>query len=403
MSLPTFKYVALDSAGKRRTGTLQAATATDASRQLSSTQLVPIRVRAVRRARGGLRLGRDRVTTQDVAALTREISVLVESNIPIARGLRSIAEHERKPALRDMAVDIASMIESGERLTAAFGKYEDVFGDVYIETIRAAEKSGTLAAVTTHLADMLERSIETRQHVRRALSYPAILIAFVALAMSVIVVFVVPRFAVIFEGNGVPLPLATRIITTVGDFVRQEWWIIAGVLAISTVTLTRMWRNPAGRLRLEGLLFRVPYVGSMLTAVTTARFSRVLSIGLDSGIEAIEAIWIAGRSTGRPVFCRECDQICDRMRSGESLESVLNTSTRIPSFARRLIGAGKDASELSASGRIIARHYDRIADHLAKNINTVIEPIITIAIAAIVLVVALAVFLPMWQMVSITR
>ena len=235
------------------------------------------------------------------------------------------------------------------------------------------------------------------------MTYPLIVICFVALALSVIVIFVVPRFAVIFESNNVPLPLATRLIRTVGDSVRDSWWIYLLVAVGGIYSLRKFWAHPVGRLRAEAVLFRLPYIGEMLSAVATARFSRVLSIGLDSGIEAIEAISIAGRSTGRPLFCQESDSICERMRSGESLETVLQSSQRLPSFARRLLGAGKDASELSAAGRIISRHYDRISDHLAKNINTIVEPMITIAIAGIVLIVALSVFLPMWQMVSINK
>lgn len=402
MAKTGFRYIALDARGRRATGRLEATNEAEATRDLARLGLTPIQIKP-RKASRGLQFRRDRVTQQDIAALTREMSVLVQAKIPIARGLRSIAEHERKTRLRDMVNDIAMMIESGDKLTIAFGKYQDVFGDVYLETIRSAEKTGTLAEVTDHLADMMERSIETRQDVRRAMTYPLIVICFVALALSVIVIFVVPRFAVIFESNNVPLPLATRLIRTVGDSVRDSWWIYLLVVVGGVYALRRFWSHPVGRLRAEAVLFRLPYIGEMLSAVATARFSRVLSIGLDSGIEAIEAISIAGRSTGRPLFCQESDSICERMRSGESLEAVLQTSQRMPSFARRLLGAGKDASELSAAGRIISRHYDRISDHLAKNINTIVEPMITIAIAGIVLIVALSVFLPMWQMVSINK
>lgn len=398
-----YRYTALDGAGVRASGIIEAATEADACRVLAGQGKSPIRLVP---AKAGLRLGlqgRDRITQRDVAALTREISVLVEANIPVARGLYSVAEHERNARLRDMVSDIASMIESGEKLTSAFGKYTDVFGEVYIESIRAAEQSGNLANVAEHLADMLERNIETREHLRRALTYPAIVAGFVVFALTVIIVFVVPRFAVIFETNGVELPLSTRIIRGMGQSVMAWWWAYAGSVLVAAMAVRNTWRSPSGRLRIESILMRMPYIGTMLTAVATARFSRVLSIALSSGIEVIEAIWIAGRATGRSVFVAECEWMCDRMRSGESLAQVLNQSKRLPSFARRLLGAGKDAEEMAGTGRIIARHYDRISDHLSKSVNTVIEPMITIAIAVIVLIVALSVFLPMWQMISVNR
>jgi type II secretory pathway component PulF len=398
-----FQYIALDAEGRRCSGAVEAATEPEAVRRLAAKGISPIRVRERSSRVRVPSLGGDRISQRDISALTREISVLVEANIPIARGLHSVAEHEKNARLRDMVTDIATMIESGERLTSAFGKYRSVFGEIYIESIRAAEQSGTLASVTEHLADMLERSIESREQVRRALTYPAIVIAFVALAMSVIVLFVVPRFAVIFESNGVELPLTTRVIRAVGESAKAWWWAY-GVSALSAMYIfRRQWRSESGRIRIESVLLKTPYLGAMLTAVATARFSRVLSIALGSGIEVIESIWIAGRSTGRPVFVAECERLCDRMRAGESLATVLNSSEQLPSFARRLLGAGKDSKELAGAGRIIARHYDRIAEHMSKNVNTIIEPMITIAIAVIVLVVALSVFLPMWQMVSINR
>jgi MSHA biogenesis protein MshG len=315
----------------------------------------------------------------------------------------SIAEHEKNPALKDMVYDIASQIESGEKITAAFSRYRHVFGGVYIETLRSAEKTGQIGPVASHLADMLERNIETTQQIKRALTYPVIVIAFVAMALSVIVIFVVPKFAKIFEANGVELPFTTRVVRAMGSSLTQFWWLYAIIVVACVVGLIKAWKNKNGRFRIEKILHKLPYIGDMFTAVTTARFSRVMSIGLESGIEVIEAIEIAGGSTGRPVFQDECVRMCDRMRSGDSLSDVINRAHGLPSFARRLFGSGKDSKELARAGSIIARHYDRQSDHLAKNINTIIEPMITIAMAGIVLLVALSVFLPMWQMISINK
>lgn len=403
--MTTFRYKALNADGRRVAGRIEAQHESDACARLAATGITPLKVSEVTR-RSVIPSGysaRRKIRSEDISALTREMSVLVEANIPIARGMRSIAEHEKNPALRDMVTDIAVMIESGEKLTTAFGKYESVFGDVYIESMRAAERTGTLASVTEHIADMLERNIEARDQLRRAMTYPVIVGMVVAVAMAVIIVFVVPRFAIIFETNGIPLPVTTRVIRALGDSIHDWWWVYllgAGGLAVA---ITEYWKSARGRMRIERLLLRTPYFGSILSAVTTARFSRVMSIGIDSGIEVIEAISIAGRATGRPVFVVECNHLCERMRAGESFEAVLNTSRYLPNFARRLLGAGKDSKELANAGRIIARHYDRLSDNLSKSVNTVIEPMITIAIAIIVLIVALSVFMPMWQMISINK
>ncbi len=396
-----FKYQAVDEHGTRNKGRIDAQNEHKAFQMLVERGLTPLTIRETRRSISIL--GSRRITQLEIATLTREMSVLLEANIPIGRGLMSIAEHEKNPALRDMIFDIATMIESGEKITAAFNRYAHVFGDVYIETLRSAEKTGQIGPVASHLADMLERNIETTQQIKRALTYPMIVVGFVAMALSVIVIFVVPKFAKIFEANGVELPLTTRIIRAMGTSLTQYWWAYLMVTGVVIYSLYKAWHNEQGRFRIEKLLHKLPYIGEMFTAVTTARFSRVMSIGLDSGIEVIEAIEIAGGSTGRPVFQDECVRMCDRMRNGDSLSDVINRAQGLPSFARRLFGSGKDSKELARAGSIIARHYDRQSDHLAKNINTIIEPMITIAMAGIVLLVALSVFLPMWQMISINK
>ncbi len=401
MSSLLYKYHAVDEHGTRQSGRIEAYTEQVAFQKLIEQGLTPL---TIRESRAQISVFKHRRVTQlEIATLTREMSVLLEASIPIGRGLMSIAEHEKNPALKDMVFDIAAMIESGEKITAAFSKYEHIFGGVYIQTLRSAEKTGQIGPVASHLADMLERNIETTQQIKRALTYPLIVIAFVAMALSVIVIFVVPKFAKIFEANGVELPLTTRVVRAMGTSLTQFWWVYAIIAVAVCVSFVKAWKSKNGRLRIEKILHKLPYIGDMFTSVTTARFSRVMGIGLESGIEVIEAIEIAGGSTGRPVFQEECVRMCDRMRSGDSLSDVINRAQGLPSFARRLFGSGKDSKELARAGSIIARHYDRQSDHLAKNINTVIEPMITIAMAGVVLLVALSVFLPMWQMISINK
>jgi type II secretory pathway component PulF len=389
----------MDTAGQTVKGMIHALDDQDAYRRLAATGLTPLGVKLVKEK--GPTFSFQRVKTADIVALTRELSVLVEARIPLDRGLVSIAEGDGKPAMNQMILDIAAMIEAGQPMTAALEKYRDTFGDVYIETVRAAERSGSLVAVMAHLAELLERQMETQQQLRRAMTYPAIVLSVIFIAVTVIIVFVVPKFGAIFESQGAQLPITTRVVQGIGDSVRAYWYLYAGVLIGGFVTLITMWKNAGGRLMLETFMARLPYVGRVIISVTTGRFARVLCIGLQSGLDVIEALQMAGRATGRPVFVNDCEAMVERLRQGENLADVLRATRYLPSFARRMMGAGKDASDLARSCDIVARHYDREAGHLTKNVNTVIEPIMTVAMAGIVLLVALSVFLPMWGMVRL--
>jgi len=401
VSLATYEWHAIDADGQRRSGEQRAAGEQEIFRSLSSQGMTPVKIAEQTTRRPMLSSGR--ITQQDVTGLTRELSVLLESNIPLAQGLKAIAEHESKTTLRSVVLDIAGMIESGASISAALEKHRDMLGDVYVETMRAAEKSGSIATITASLAEMLERQLESRQQLRRALTYPVIVLTMVTLAVGVLVVYVIPRFGATFEAQGVQMPLITRVLQAVGESVHELWWVY-GALAISAAyAAVAAWRAPGGRLGYERLMARVPYMNRVLRSVTAARFSRVFGIGLGSGLDLIESIEMSGRATGRPLFARECEVMGDRLRRGESLGEVLHDNHTLPAFARRMISAGKDAHELSKACEIVARHYDRESEHLTKNVNTMIEPLLTVAMAVVVLIIALSVFLPMWQMVGMNR
>lgn len=399
MSNTRFRYTALDKQGIRRRGVVQSLGKQDVFRRLTAEGLTPIKVEEERQQEPFFSF--QRISADQVAGLTRELAVLVEARIPIARGLVAIAEHETHEGMRSMVRDMAAMIESGSPVTDALTKYRHVFGDVYIETMRAAEKSGNLASVTQHLAELTERQIETSQQLRRALSYPAIVMMVVALAVGIIVVFVVPRFGATFKAHGVEMPLLTQLLKAVGESAREYWYLyVGGVLGAVGGTFAA-WKTPSGRAAMERGIAVTPYVGRIFRAITAGQFSRVLGIGLGSGLDLVESIEMSGRATGRRVFAAQCAGMADRIRGGETLADVLQGATMLPSFARRMIAAGKDSAEVCKACDVVARHYERESSHLTKNINTVIEPLLTLAMAGIVLTIALSVFLPMWQMVKL--
>lgn len=400
MSAVTIRYTAIDRQGRSAKGKLDVSGEPEAIRKLSEQGLTPLTLTI---DRGRRPLLSKRITRTELAAMTRELSVLLDAQIPIGRGMASMADQQHNPMLREVLIKVASSIESGSSITEALSMHEKVFGEVYIETIRAAEKSGSLAPVMTHLADMLDRQVASSQNLRRALTYPVVVLAAVVLAVTVILVFVVPRFAATFSANGVQLPVVTRVVQEIGLSMRAHWWIYLLGAAALIWGMVAAWRAPGGRRRIEAVLPHLPHIGKIVTTVTTARFMRVVSIALEAGIDLTDAIQMGGKATGRPLFAEECASIAERLRGGESLESLLSTSRYLPAFARRMIAAGRDSRDLARASNIVSEHYDRESDHLSKSISSLIEPLMTFALAGVVLLVALSVFLPMWQMVRMSN
>ncbi|MCB9846466.1 MAG: type II secretion system F family protein [Phycisphaeraceae bacterium] len=401
MSRQSYEFIAIDRGGSRVSGSVLARDQQDAFRQVSAGGRTPVKIRVERPRRSMFR--RVRIGKAEVAALTRELSVLVEARIPIAHGLMSIAEHEKNPELRRVLIDVASNIEAGSTITEALARHTEVFGSVYVETMRAAEASGNLVAVTNHLAEMLERQIEAGQQLRRAMAYPVIVVGAVTLALGVILTFVVPKFEAMFASQEAALPLATRVVQALGRFANHYWWAVLGTVAALGVFSRQAIRTRRGRLLFEELLLMLPYVRQVIVSTTAARFARVFGIGLSSGLSLLESMRVGGNASGRTLFTLECDSMAEQMGQGERLSDVIRHSRYLPPFAQRMLGAGRDTKDLSNACGIIARHYEQQTTHLTKNVSTIIEPILTVLLAVIVLIVALAVFLPMWKMVGMSR
>jgi type II secretory pathway component PulF len=396
MSSISFNYVALDRRGARCRGVARALTEVDAFRQISAAGLTPVRIRQARARRS-----RRGVGLKEVAHFTYQLSVLIGARVPIGEGLRSIAEQESAGKFKDVITRIAERIEAGGRIADAMAEHTNIFGDLYVQTIRAAEESGNLVRVLEYLSEMLERSIETRQQVRNALMYPACVISALVLAVVFLIAFVIPRFARMFAQRNVELPIFTRLLMVVGESFQHYWWVYLGVLVALVFGLRRMWRTERGRWTIERALHRIPVLSQVLVGLSVARFSRVFGLCLSSGIGLIDALSMAGRSSARPMLIRDTERIIDQVRAGGRISSVLVACEYIPPFAKRMLISGDESAELTKMCGVIARHYERDAQGLTKNLATIIEPVLIVLIAGVVLVVALAIFLPMWNMVNL--
>jgi len=395
-----FRYIAVERNGQQVRGTMSGLDEHEVFRHLTANGLRPISVKEISYL-FSFKLQSGRISRTQIAAMTRELSVLVDARIPIEQGLKVMADNERNPALAKLVCDIASRIESGVKVSDAIAEHVEVLGEVYVATMRAAEASGQLAEVTELLADMLESEVAMQQQLRRAAAYPVIVLSVVGIALAVILGFVVPSFAKTFESSGIELPLATRIVQAIGASFKSWWWLYLGTAAGTVVITLQLWHSPRGRLCLEGVLARTPYISKLMSAISTARMCRILSIASGAGLGLTEAIEVSASASGSARVKLESNESTSKLRGGASLGEVMSESETLPPFARRLLAASKDNAEVARSSRIIARHYDREAKHFSSSISTIIEPVMTILLAVIVLVVALSVFLPMWKLIGV--
>ena len=391
----TYRYKAVDAQGTRKKGVLQAENQSDAYRQLTAAGLRPLRLVARRGGGGHVRGGK--VGVKELAHLTYQFSVLMEARIPIADGLRSIAEQENNRKLQQVIEDVARQIEAGYSVTEALSQHRQVFGDVYIETVRAAEVSGNMVKVLGKLAEMLEKRYESNKNINGALIYPLCVLIAMVLGATFLVVVVIPKFAGMYESRGVNLPAPTRILLGVSDIVRTYWpLLLAGAVGI-VWSVRRAWNTPGTRRRIDTWLHRIPFLRDVLKGLAVSRFSHVFGTSLQSGLGLIDALEMAGGASGRPLLQADVEKMREQVKEGGRLADVMMACAYLPGFARRMIAAGEETAEMPRMCEIVARHYDREVAHLTKNLPTVIEPILIAGLAGVFLIIALAIFLPMWD------
>lgn len=400
MSATTYTYRALDASGGRKRGSIQAKSEQDAYRKLTASGLTLTKLccAAGARKRSGRRV---RVSAQEISHFTFQLSVLLEARIPIADGLLSIAEQETNRPFARMLIAIAGRIQAGSSITEAMRPYSRVFGEVYIETMYAAEKSGNIISVLETLAEMLEHDAGSAKRLRGALTYPIVVMTALILATTFLITFVVPKFAAMFAQRGVDLPLLTRMLQNIGLSVQHYWWLYGLVIGGALFGLRKMRESSRGRMLIDRALHRVAFVRLALVGIAMSRFSRVFGLCLSSGLGLLESLEMAGRASGRPMLRNDANLLMDKVRSGDHLSEALNDCTYIPPFCKRMLVAGEASAEMTRMCGVISRHYDREVNHLIKNIATIIEPVLIASMTIVVLIIALAVFLPMWDMASL--
>jgi type II secretory pathway component PulF len=205
----------------------------------------------------------------------------------------------------------------------------------------------------------------------------------------------------LFAKRGLALPLPTQIVIGISNFMRDYWYLVIGGTIGGVWGLRRAWATPVSRRKIDTWLHAIPFMRDMLRGLAISRFASVLGISLRSGLSIIDALEMGGRASGRPLLQDDAQKLRDQVNTGGRLSDVIVTCEYFPSFTRRMISAGEEAAELPKMCEIISKNYDREVEHLAKNVSTLIEPIMIVGLAGIVLVIALAIFLPMWDMGSL--
>ena len=397
-----YRYKAVNTAGDVATGELDAANESEILDRLRDQGLLPMQVavaagdRAAAVQKPSGRRGwftPRRVSRDNVLAFTRELATLLGAGLPLDRALETLINLAATPPLARLLQEIRDNVRGGKSLSQALDMHREVFSRFYVNIVRAGEAGGALGTVLTRMAETIERNKELRESVLAALIYPTILIFVAVASIMVLLVFVVPTFQQTFAQAGKALPLPTQIVILVGTGLRKYWWLLLAVVAGGVWLFRRRLRQPAVRYRWDQRLLRWPLIGDLMAKVEVARFARTLATLLGNGVPLLSGLSIVKETMTNSVLAAALDGVVTRLREGKGFGRPLVETGLYPRLATQMILVGEESGRLEEMLKRVADVYDREVAISIKRFLAVLEPVLILALAAMVLAIVLSILM----------
>ncbi|HEY1144995.1 MAG TPA: type II secretion system inner membrane protein GspF, partial [Allosphingosinicella sp.] len=400
--MPDFDYLALDTAGRERRGSIRAASAEDARAVLGTRKLFVVRMDAASGAGAPPLLSRralfrKKLSAKQLTLFTRQLATLIQVS-PLEESLRTIARQTEQEHVREILHAVHAAVLEGRRLSRAMGREPASFPPLYRAMVAAGESSGTLGPILERLADLLERQAQVRGKVLSALAYPVILAIVASLVVFALMVFVVPKVVEQFEDVGQELPLLTRIVIGLSDFLAHWWWALAAGLVAFALLAVRALRDEALRLRFDTWLLGLPLIGRLLRDLHAARMARTLSTMVASRLPLLEGLKLTTETVHNRALRAASVDITEAIRTGGSLSAALRRAQVFPPLLVYLAASGEAAGKLDVMLERAADYLEREFDGFTSTALSLLEPAIIIVMGGIVAVIVLSILLPILQL-----
>jgi MSHA biogenesis protein MshG len=407
--MPFFAYKGRDGRGALMQGVLEGADSAAVADQLFGAGVTPVEITPTRKGSAGAsgggtvqgwrqRLFEKKVTSLDVQLFSRQIYTLLKSGVPIMRGLAGLQESAINKTFARVIKDLRESLDAGRELSIAMARHPLVFTPFYLSMVKVGEMTGRLEEVFLRLFDHLEFDRDMRERVKTALRYPSFVVIAMVLAMVVVNVWVIPQFAKVFASFDAELPLMTRILLATSNFMVAWWPALAGAAGVAYFGVRAWARTVKGRLAWDRHKLRLPIAGKIIHKATMARFARSFALSMRSGVPIVQALTVVSQTADNAYLSLRIEGMRDGVERGES---ILRTSTAANVFTPmvlQMIAVGEESGSLDDLMDEIAQMYEREVDYELKTLSSQIEPILIVFLGAMVLVLALGIFLPIWDL-----
>lgn len=384
-----YKYTATDPGGNKVSGVESALSPGAAHIMLLDRGYQAIEV-SEKKSLLQFEITRKLVPRKDIMHFSRQLAVFVRAGVPIMEALDVIAEETSNKMLKGVLYDMIERLQSGDTFASAAAAHPEAFPNYYLGILSSAELTGNLDTVLDQLADYLDRDIEARGKITSAMIYPAV-VAFMAVVVVIILAtFVMPKFVVFFKSFNAQLPLPTRMLLSVSNFVSHWWWAILAVMVLAVIGIIAMRRSHAGKARIDSVVLRLPILGDLVRTAIIERTCRILSSMLKAGVGLPDAMRVTAESANNAVYAKGLTTVREEMIEGQGLAEPLGRTKLFPGAARQMFRVGEETGTLDAQLATAASFYDRELDVKLKRFTGLFEPLVIVLMGVVVGFVAIA-------------
>jgi type IV pilus assembly protein PilC len=341
------------------------------------------------------------VNAKELAVFTRQFSVMIDAGLPLVQCLEILASQQENKTFQKVLTGTRGAVEGGATLSSAMRQYESVFDALYVNLVEAGETGGILDTILQRLSSYIEKNVKLKRAVRSALVYPIAVLSVAAGVITLLLWKVVPIFSTLFVGLGVDLPLPTRIVIALSDFVGSIFGLLILVAFIGACIGLKVWYGtPGGRMAIDRLLLKMPLVGILLRKIAVARFTRTLGTLISSGVPILEGLDITARTAGNAVIEKALLHVRKALEAGRSLAEPLKETTVFPGMVTQMIGVGEQTGAMDAMLQKIADFYEDEVDAAVKDLLAAMEPLMIVFLGVVVGGIVISMYLPLFSLIG---
>jgi len=343
-----------------------------------------------------------KITGKDISIFSRQLSTMMSAGVPLVQSFDIIGKGHENPAMQDLLMDVKNNIESGNSLADSLARHPRQFDDLYVNLVNSGEQSGALETLLDEIATYKEKTESMKAKIKKAITYPAAVIAIAFIVSTILLVKVVPTFQELFQGFGADLPAFTQMVVNLSEIFQKWWWMFFGAVGVTIFTLIRAHQSSLKfRRNFDRLLLKLPIIGVIIRKSAIARFARTLATMFAAGVPLVEAMGSVAGATGNAVYSDATLRMRDDVATGMQLQQTMRNTGVFPNMVTQMVAIGEESGSLDAMLAKVADFHEEEVDNMVDNLSSLLEPMIMAILGVLIGGLVIAMYLPIFKMGSV--